>query len=166
MAEGVGLVTFHQASTLPPNDRSIPLVEWLGGARYGRLTAPSSRRCFTPAPNPIGNGVGSFAYRDEFYPTVRLRREVVPILRAELHLEAAPDAAPTLRTVAWAYRRPGGGRSFGFTGFHYLDTLDRPEPRKLMLNAIVWSAGRSVPTRGVGSEASWRSTVNSMEPAK
>ena len=57
-----------------------------------------------------------------------------------------------MRTVAWAFERPGGGRSFGFTGLHYLASLDQPELRKLLLNAIVWTAGIEVPKEGITSE--------------
>lgn len=155
MASGTGLVMFHQASTLPPADRSVPLADWLGGARYGMVDRTVERAGFTPLRHPIGNGVGRFDYRDEFYPSLTYRPGVVPILQAPLHLEAKPEAPPTLRTVAWAYTRSGGGRAFGFTGFHYLDTLDRPELRKLMLNGIVWSAGLKVPAHGIRSDSPW-----------
>lgn len=157
MNRGVGLVAFHQASTLPPDDKSVPLAGWLGGARYGMVDRTVEEASFTPTRHPIGNGVGGFAYRDEFYPTLVYRTGVMPILQTQLHLEANPAAPPTLRTVAWAYTRPAGGRGFGFTGFHYLDTLDRPELRKLMLNGIVWSAGLAVPAHGVRSNAAWLS---------
>ena len=159
IARGAGLVTFHQASTLPPDDQTVPLAAWLGGARYGMVDRTVEEVRFTPLRHPIGNGVGTFTYRDEFYPTLVYRAGVTPVLQAQLHLEAKPDAPPTLRTVAWAYTRPGGGRGFGFTGFHYLDTLDRPELRKLMLNGIVWSAGLIVPAHGIRSGSPWLTSI-------
>lgn len=155
MAKGTGLVMFHQASTLPPDDTGVPLADWLGGARYGMVDRTVEQASFTPLRHPIGNGVGRFSYRDEFYPTLTYRAGVVPVLRTNLHLEADPGAPPTPRTVPWAYTRPGGGRSFGFTGFHYLDTLDRPELRKLMLNGIIWTAGLKVPRHGIRSDSPW-----------
>jgi len=152
MRRGVGLVTFHQASTLLPADTSIPLISWLGAARYGMVDRTVETVAFTPANHPIARGVKPFAYRDEFYPTVRFGRDpVIPILTASLHLEAAPAAAPTMRTVAWAFERPGGGRSFGFTGFHYLVAVDQADLRKLLLNAILWTAGIEVPKEGVSA---------------
>lgn len=149
---GVGLVTFHQASTLPPTDKSIDLVRWLGGARYGMVDRTTETVAFTPSDHPVSRGVHPFAYRDEFYPTVRFGpAPVAPILTGALHLEAAPAEPATTRTVAWAFDRQGGGRSFGFTGLHYLASLEQPDLRKLLLNAIIWTAGIEVPKDGVDS---------------
>lgn len=150
---GVGLVTFHQASTLPPADRAIGLERWLGAARYGMVDRTTETVAFTPADHPITRGVRPFAYRDEFYPTLRFEpARVTPILTGALHVEAEPAAPATSRTVAWAFDRPGGGRSFGFTGLHYLASLDQPDLRRLLLNAIVWTAGIEVPAGGISSK--------------
>ena len=154
MRRGVGLVTFHQASTLLPTERRTDLVRWLGGARYGMVDRTVETASFVPADHPVSRGVDPFTYRDEFYPSIRFgRAPVTPILTSMLHLEAMPDAAPTMRTVAWAFERPGGGRSFAFTGLHYLVSLDQPALRKLLLNAIVWTAGIDVPAQGITTEA-------------
>lgn len=152
MRRGVGLVTFHQASTLLPADRGIDLGKWLGGARYGMVDRTVETAAFAPRPHPISRGVRPFAYRDEFYPSIAFgAAPVTPILTGLLHLEADPAAPATKRTVAWAFDRPGGGRSFGFTGLHYLAALDQLELRKLLLNAIVWSARIEVPRYGIVS---------------
>lgn len=153
MRHGVGLVTFHQASTLLPSERRTDLLRWLGGARYGMVDRTVETVSFAPADHPVSRGVRPFIYRDEFYPSIRFgRAPVTPILTGMLHLEAMPAVAPTLRTVAWAFERPGGGRSFGFTGLHYLASLDQPALRTLLLNAIVWTAGIEVPPRGITIE--------------
>lgn len=152
MRRGVGLVTFHQASTLLPADRGIDLGRWLGGARYGMVDRTVETVAFTPAPHPISRGVQPFAYRDEFYPSIAFgAAPVASILTGMLHLEANPAAPPTKRTVAWAFERAGGGRSFGFSGLHYTAALDQPELRKLLMNAIVWSARIDVPRDGIRS---------------
>jgi type 1 glutamine amidotransferase len=153
MRRGVGLVTFHQASTLLPSERRTDLVRWLGGARYGMVDRTVETASFVPADHPVSRGVGPFTYRDEFYPSIRFGHSpVTPILTSALHLEAAPAARPTIRTVAWAFERPGGGRSFGFTGLHYLASLDQLALRTLLLNAIVWTAGIEVPPHGITTE--------------
>jgi hypothetical protein len=56
-----------------------------------------------------------------------------------------------LQTIGWAFERPGGGRSFGFTGLHDLKTLGVDGVRKLLLNAILWTAKINVPAQGVPS---------------
>lgn len=150
MKRGVGLITLHQASTLLPDDREIDLTGWLGGVRHRMIDRTVETVALTPTRHPVARGVMPFAYRDEFYPTLRYApRGVTPVLTGMLHLEAAPQLPPTRRTVAWAFDRPGGGRSVGMTGIHYLAALDQPEVRQLLANAVAWTAGEVIPRNGV-----------------
>jgi hypothetical protein len=55
--------------------------------------------------------------------------------------------------MAWAFERPQGGRSFGFTGGHFHWNWGRPEVRKLVANAILWTAGVDPPGDGVPTTA-------------
>lgn len=159
MRQGVGLVVLHQASTVPRDD-GIDLPRWLGAARYGMFdrTTESARLVPIAPSHPTSRGVQQFEYRDEFYPTLRFsgRGQLVPILKATLHTQFREgvhlvDATPETSTVAWAFERDDGGRSFGFTGAHYLVALDEPPVRKLILNAIFWTARIDVPESGVRS---------------
>jgi mannose-6-phosphate isomerase-like protein (cupin superfamily) len=145
MKRGVGLVALHQSSTLTGDDKRIPLGKWLGGARYGMVDRTTKVQSFTPALHEIGKGVEPFAYLDEFYPTIRWgAKPVTPILAG-----ATSAGLPATWPAAWAFERPRGGRAFGFTGLHYLAALDEPQLRKLILNAIFWTAGIKVPESGV-----------------
>ena len=54
--------------------------------------------------------------------------------------------------VAWACERPDGGRGFGFTGGHYHQNWGNDDFRKLVLNAILWTAKVEVPAAGVESQ--------------
>jgi quercetin dioxygenase-like cupin family protein len=107
--------------------------------------------------HPIVRGVEPFVYRDEFYPTIRFNEDgegITAILAGNLHVqyrdgEHLPIGEPTPATVAWAFERPDGGRSFGYTGLHYLAALDEAPLRRMIANAILWTAGREVPERGV-----------------
>jgi quercetin dioxygenase-like cupin family protein len=158
MRAGVGLVVLHQASTVPPTDRSLDLQRWLGGARYGmfdRATEMAQIAPATPA-HPVSRGLAPFTYLDEFYPTLRWQDGVQPILQARLHVEFREGkdlviGEPVTRTVAWAYERAGGGRAFGYTGAHYLAAFDQPTVRKMILNAIAWTARIEVPAAGISS---------------
>lgn len=159
MKRGVGLVALHQASTLPVGDRDIPVQGWLGAAREGMFDRTDEMVALTrPAPaHPVSRGLKNFTYFDEFYPTLRFResgRGVTPILQGRLHVQARDGkpviiGSPRLRTVAWAFERDGGGRSFGYSGAHYQASLDEPSVRKMLLNAIFWTAGVDVPKEGV-----------------
>jgi len=53
--------------------------------------------------------------------------------------------------VAWAATRPDGGRGFGFTGSHFHRNWENDDFRKLVLNAIRWTAKAGVPKEGVPS---------------
>ena len=157
MARGVGLVALHQASTLMPDDKDIPLTDWLGGARYGMFDRTYESVAFQPANHPVSRGVGSFTLHDEFYPTVRFPSDSrsVPILSGTFYVEIENGKPRPLRIdikpAAWAFERPNGGRGFSFTGLHDLVNLDHPQLRRLLLNAIVWTAQMEVPSTGIRS---------------
>jgi len=161
MKGGAGVVAFHQASTLPANDKTIDLARWLGGARYGMFDRSEETVLFKPAVHPIGNGVGEFLLTDEFYPTIRFfedGKKVTPILTGTLHPQFRDDKPLVIdkaevHVVAWAFERDDGGRAFAFTGLHYLAGLDDPALRKLVLNAIFWTAKIEVPSDGIRTNA-------------
>ena len=160
MQAGVGLVVLHQATTVPPADRTLDLRRWLGGTRYGMFDRATEMAEITPATpgHPVNRGVAPFTYLDEFYPTIYWQHSeaLQPILRARLHVEwrEGKDLVirdPIMSTVAWVYERAEHGRSFGYTGAHYLAALDQPAVRKLLLNAIAWTAHIDVPADGIRS---------------
>jgi len=159
MKRGVGLVVLHQASTVQPAGDAIGLSRWLGGVRIGMFDRTDEMVEFKPAAgHPVSRSVGTFTYFDEFYPTIRFGGDgkLTPILKGRLHPQFREGKhliidKPTLSTVAWTFERKGGGRSFGFTGGHYLVSLDQAPLRKLLLNAIFWTAGIEVPKQGVRS---------------
>jgi mono/diheme cytochrome c family protein len=158
MRRGVGLVALHQASTRAPGDDAIELPHWLGAVREGLFDRTTESATLTPSnDHPIGRGVGAFTYRDEFYPSLRFQPRATPVLRSTLHVQyraGAPvvDDIAEPSTVAWAYEREGGGRSFGYTGAHFLAALDQAALRRTLLNAIFWTAGLDVPAGGVRSD--------------
>ena len=55
--------------------------------------------------------------------------------------------------LAWAFvRGDGKGRGFGFTGGHFHRNWKNDNFRKVVLNAITWTAHAEVPTAGVVSK--------------
>jgi hypothetical protein len=55
--------------------------------------------------------------------------------------------------TAWAYERPkDGGRSFGFTGGHTHTNWANDDFRRLVVNAILWTAKVEVPKDGAKCE--------------
>lgn len=65
------------------------------------------------------------------------------------HARKAVLEDKTPQHTAWATQRADGGRGFGCSGGHDHWNWGNPQFRKLMLNAIVWTAGVDVPADGV-----------------
>lgn len=155
MRRGTGLVALHQASTVPSAADDHGLLGWLGAVREGTFDRTTQWARLEPvvASHPVTRGVQAFEHRDEFYPTLRFAPGTMPLLAADLDVQYRAgarlvEATPERATVAWTYRRENGGRSFGFTGAHFLAALDDPSMRTILLNALLWSAGVEVPDRG------------------
>jgi quercetin dioxygenase-like cupin family protein/type 1 glutamine amidotransferase len=162
MAKGAGLIALHQASTVPDQTSTVPFADWLGAVRFGmadRSTEIAPVR-ISGTGSPVAYGLKDFNYLDEFYPTVTFSTTAkdTPILTAKVHVQTRNnrpvfEEPPSDHVIAWTAERPNGGRSFGFTGAHYLATFDQPEIRTVLLNAILWTAKRDVPAGGATTNA-------------
>jgi type 1 glutamine amidotransferase len=92
--------------------------------------------------HPIQNGLGKFKTRDEFYYTLKFPKSgSLPILQARI------DGAD--QTVAWAYERGDGGRSFGFSGLHFHENWQLPEYRRLVVQGVLWTMDVPIPKNGI-----------------
>jgi putative membrane-bound dehydrogenase-like protein len=179
MARGAGLVVLHYAVELPAQKGGPEALRWLGGYFEANWSVnPIWHADFAKLPvHPVTSGVKPFAAFDEWYFHLRFNEQVgrlTPILvavppastmsRADGPHEGNPAvraevAAGTPQTMAWIYERANGGRSFGYTGGHYHNGAVNPvalgwgdpNARKLVLNAIVWTAKLAVPPDGVAS---------------
>jgi rhodanese-related sulfurtransferase/type 1 glutamine amidotransferase len=179
MAKGIGLVAIHYAVEVPKGKSGDAFLDWTGGYFEANWSVnPHWTAEYAKLPrHPIANGVKPFAINDEWYYHMRFREDlegVTPILTdlppAETLVKpdgslARPDGGhsnnPSVRRdvleqkqpqhMAWARERPDGGRGFGFTGGHVHWNWGHDQFRKLVLNAIVWTAGLDVPKDGVPS---------------
>jgi type 1 glutamine amidotransferase len=70
------------------------------------------------------------------------------------------------QTVAWAFERPDGGRGFGFTGGHFHKNWGDDNQRKVVLNAILWTAKAAVPADGVTSKVTAEELEANLDPEK
>ena len=172
MKKGTGVVMIHWATEAvkgPPGDR---FLEWMGGfCDLNWSVNPHWKPNFKPQKHPIWNGVKPFSVDDEWYYHMRFvkdRTGFTPILTdlpppETLRRKDGPRSGnPAVRKavangetqhVAWAYERKYGGRGFGFTGGHNHVSWQDDGYRKIMLNAILWTAGLEVPKNGVDSPA-------------
>lgn len=183
MKRGCGFVALHFAVEFPKS-RNQQAFEWLGGYFEEHWSVnPYWSPDFKELPkHPITNGVKPFVVRDEWYFHLRFTEQtdkVFPILQA-----VAPDATmerpdgshtgnPAARAsvaakkpqiVAWTLERPDGGRGFGFTGGHFHKNWGNDDQRKLVLNAILWSAKATVPDKGVESKVTEADLAANLDP--
>src|SRR5947209_3399539 len=125
---GAGFVNIHYAVEYPTTE-AHRVLGWLGGYyETGFSINPHWRADLRVTPeHPSTRGVKPFAILDEWYYNIRFRTDmssITPILRAvppdETRRTPAARAHPGREEIlAWAFERPGGGRSFGFTGGHF-----------------------------------------------
>jgi type 1 glutamine amidotransferase len=153
----VGFVNLHYAVEYPKS-QSDHVLKWLGGYyETGFSTNPHWEADFKKLPeHPITRGVKPFKIRDEWYFNIRFKpesKDVTPILTATppdgvRGTAAAKKHKGREEVVAWAFQRGDGGRSFGFTGGHTHKNWANENFRRLVVNAILWSAGVDVPKGG------------------
>lgn len=168
--KGTGIVCIHYGVEVPKGDSGNHFLDWIGGYFETDWSVnPHWTARFEALPDhPVTRGVRPFAIEDEWYYHMRFRDRmegVTPILSAlpDESTLTRPDGPhsgnPFVRQavanhepqhVAWVAERPGGGRGFGFTGGHDHWNWGNGDFRKVVLNAIVWTAHGEVPEHGVG----------------
>lgn len=156
---GAGWVNLHYAVEYPvkQGDRDIatPVKGWLGGYyETGYSINPHWDATIRSLPkHPITRGVKPFTLRDEWYFGMRWIEDmkgVTPILQAippdnTRRTEHTKTRAGEIETMAWAYERKDGGRSFGFTGGHFHRNWADEDFRRIVVNATLWCAKVEVP---------------------
>lgn len=159
---GAGLVILHQGIDCPP-ERAADFKAWFGAAFLGDIGCRGHWDVdFTTIPaHPINNGVKPFPLLKDgwLYNLHFADQGVTHILQCAMpdtsrKTDDAKAHSGRAETVAWSYDRADGGRSFGFTGCDLHANWAEPNQRRLLLNAILWTAKADVPAEGVFSEAS------------
>lgn len=184
MKRGCGLVCVHYATEPTKEKGNNEWIEWIGGAFEVHWSVnPHWDANFKSLPqHPVTSGVKPFSTNDEWYFHMRFRPNmtgVTPILSdvppdsTMSRKDGAHEGNPTVREevaakkpqhVAWAAERAGGGRGFGFTGGHYHKGWGNADQRKLMLNAILWTAKADVPANGVESTITAEDLEKNLDP--
>jgi type 1 glutamine amidotransferase len=157
----VGFVNLHYAVEYPKS-QSEHVLSWLGGYYETDFsTNPHWKANFKTLPeHPITRGVKPFDIQDEWYYNIRFapkEKKVTPILKATppdntRGTEDAKKHKGREEIVAWAFERGDGGRSFGFTGGHFHRNWGDENFRRLVVNAVLWSAKVDVPKAGAKVE--------------
>jgi trehalose utilization protein len=174
MKRGIGVVMIHWATEAEKGEPGEKFLEWMGGfCDLDWSVNPHWTPEFKTFPDhPVSNGLKPFSLNDEWYYHMRFpgnMKGVTPILSAVPGPDTLirPDgprsgnlqvrkavANGESQHVAWTYQRPDGkGRGFGFTGAHDHVNWQNDNFRKVVLNAIAWTAHVEVPKNGVPSAA-------------
>lgn len=153
MQKGVGLACLHYAVEVPKDHGGPQFLDWIGGfydRPYSQNPVNDILAVQATPGHPISRGWSTFQLKDEWYYQIRFQpgdKRVTPILTTML-----PKDAPSRQVLAWATVRADGGRGFGFTGLHKHANWAAPDFRKLLVNAVLWTAKLDIPTTGAACE--------------
>ena len=180
MKKGIGVVMIHWATEAIKGDPGNKFLEWMGGfCDLNWSVNPHWTPNFKAQKHPIWNGVKPFSVNDEWYYHMRFVKDLkgvtpiltdVPLAKTLKRPDGARSGNPAVRKavangesqhVAWAYERPDGARGFGFTGGHVHMNWQHDDNRKLMLNAIIWTANVEIPKGGVPSKTPSKEEMHS-----
>lgn len=94
--------------------------------------------------HPALRGVTPVPSHEEFY--YRLKQvtpadRLVPLIKVTIDDES--------HMVAWAWERPDGGRSGGYSALHFHDNWKHEANRRLVVQTILWSLKRDIPKTGL-----------------
>jgi len=147
VSRGGGLVGLHWGIGTKDAAPIPAFLNLLGGCHGGpdrKYQVLQDAKLEVAREHPITQGLKDFAAREELYYQLKLVKPtdgLTPILQSEI------DGGK--HTVSWAWQRPDGGRSFGFSGLHFHDNWQKPEYRRLVTQAVLWTLDLPVPEGGV-----------------
>jgi type 1 glutamine amidotransferase len=144
---GGGISVLHWAMGTREAKNIAGFLQWAGGCHGGpdrKYQVLATDVHVADTTHPVTHGLKDFRARDEFYYHLKFVKgdaRITPLLQADIdgHRE----------TVAWAWQRSDGGRSFGFSGLHFHENWNMPEYRRLVVQGIVWSMGGTIPISGL-----------------
>jgi type 1 glutamine amidotransferase len=147
---GGGLVVLHWGMGTKDAKNIDGFLQLLGGCHGGpdrKFKVLEADAKVVDHKHPISTRLNDFRARDEFYYHLKFsksKNSIQPILQVPID--------GTLETVAWAWERPEGGRSFGFSGLHFHDNWRLPEYRRLVAQAVLWTLKLPIPKEGLAVE--------------
>jgi hypothetical protein len=159
MKRGAGLVLLHQAVDVPASVKD-EVGSWMGGVWQPDIGSRGHWDMdFSSFPkHPVTRGVQPFsAPLDGWLYNLHFHKDAVPLVSGAVpdKSRSTPDAKAHVgrsEVIGWAYERPGGGRSFGFTGCDLHRNWGVESQRRLVVNGILWAAGLEVPEAGAKVE--------------
>ena len=150
MKQGTGLVVLHYSLIVVNPTSHDYMLDWVAGYHGDGSRVKIDRSEALPAVpgHPILRGVQPWTTDHEYYFNQVFRKDDsrrTPVLTSML-----PSDDPKRHVIAWATQRDKG-RGFVFTGGHYHENMQQDSYRRMLLNAILWTANVEVPDGGVVS---------------
>lgn len=144
-----GIVALHWSIGTKEAEYIEPLRSIVGGCHGGpdrRYIVTKGDLHVVDREHPIVRGVEDLSIRDEFYYKLKFASQgkITPIL--DVPLEGNREV------VAWAFERPDGGRSFGFSGMDPHESWKQVAYRRLAAQAVLWTLDLPVPKGGLPVE--------------
>ncbi|HEY6225753.1 MAG TPA: ThuA domain-containing protein [Verrucomicrobiae bacterium] len=146
-ARGGAIVALHWSVGSKDAEYIDGQLNLLGATRGGpqRKYVESLGNYHRVAPkHPILTGVPDFTAFDEHYYRLDRRDDIQPLLT--VNIEGKDEM------VAWAWERPGGGRSFGFVGLHFHANWQLPVYRRFVVQGVRWTLKLPIPEGGVNTD--------------
>ncbi|HUE71521.1 MAG TPA: CehA/McbA family metallohydrolase [Pirellulaceae bacterium] len=140
---GGGITAIHWATGSREAEHIEALTSLVGACHGGpdrKYKVLTTGVHVAAADHPITAGLKDFRIHDEFYYALKRPTEqtgFTPLLEADIDGQR--------HAFCWAWERPGGGRSFGCTSGHFLDTWNRPEYQRLFAQGILWTLKVAAP---------------------
>ncbi|MDP7011208.1 MAG: ThuA domain-containing protein [Verrucomicrobiota bacterium] len=146
---GGGLVVYHWGMGARDAKLIAPFLELFGGCHGGpdrKYTVVKDAQFQVAAPkHPVMAGIKSFELPfEEFYYKLK-----VPQLPKNWTALVKVPIEGSTETVGWAWERPGGGRSVGYSGLHFHVNWRHEQYQRLIAQAVLWTLKESIPQGGV-----------------
>ncbi len=143
---GGGLICLHWGMGTKDAKNIKAFVDLFGGCHGGpdrRYKVVDVRTKLVGESHPILRGIEPLDIHEEFYFKLKMPKSsegFVPLIK--VHIEDEDH------TVSWAWDRPDGGRSFGFTGLHFHENWQHEAYQRLMTQAVYWVLKRDPEKHG------------------
>ncbi len=146
---GAGLVVYHWGMGAKNVEHVAPFLKLFGGCHGGpdrKYTVVKEAQFQVASPkHPVMTGIKSFELPfEEFYYKLKVPKSPkkwTPLVRVPIE--------GNVETVGWAWERPDGGRSFGFSGLHFHVNWRHEQYQRLIAQAALWTLKLPVPRGGL-----------------
>jgi type 1 glutamine amidotransferase len=146
---GGGLAVYHWGMGAKKAELINPFLKLFGGCHGGpdrKYTVVKEAKFQVAAPkHPVMAGIKSFELPfEEFYYKLK-----VPKSPKNWTALVQVPIEGSVETVGWAWERPDGGRSFGFSGLHFHVNWRHEQYQRLIAQAALWALKLAVPKGGL-----------------